>query len=206
MFSRPLYVLGAICLPLCFATTPKPHNIGPSAHNAHLEDPKCPEGFYPGTQTNTWQFTVPVGTWTNKTGSFLGQEWYTGPVNSTLGKDNTIGTTRTIHFRDTVFVDRLIEFYESPAQSVIRFTLDNGPVTLENILTFASYTEELRSMSICGGIATQYTMVATYCSDRVLFTYNFYDQYRRTMVQKVADELGVFMFDGTCPQINDRKV
>ncbi|KAG6885211.1 hypothetical protein C0993_004771 [Termitomyces sp. T159_Od127] len=165
---------------------------------APLEDPKCPHGLYPGLTTNEWQFTTPASAFINKTGSFLHGEWYTGPINSTHGKDNAIGASRDVIFGGSLFIERLVGSYNSPTQSVLRYVLANGPVEW-NHMVFGSYTEELRAMSICGGTATQYTMTATYCTNDLITVYNLYDVYRRQAVQAVANELGTLVFSGTCP-------
>ncbi|KAG6822291.1 hypothetical protein H0H92_014409, partial [Tricholoma furcatifolium] len=40
------------------------------------DDPKCPEGTYPGFETNVWQYNVPAAEFINKTGSFFKAEWF----------------------------------------------------------------------------------------------------------------------------------
>ncbi|KAG6847768.1 hypothetical protein H0H93_006099 [Arthromyces matolae] len=195
MLFRSLLVLAsAICLASCLAVRGEPQDV---THRS--DDPKCLEGFYPGFEYNVWQFNVPASTFINKTGSFLHAEWYTGPLLESHGKDNTIGATRTFPFDSGTLTERLVGHYRSPTESVIRFSLANGPVPVTNV-TFGSYTEEQRVMSICGGTATYFTMTATYCTDKEPVMYDIYERYRRNAVSTVADELGALEFGGTCPK------
>ncbi|KAG6870294.1 hypothetical protein C0995_014010, partial [Termitomyces sp. Mi166 len=165
-----------------------PNQAQDTAASGLSEDPKCMEGK-PGFQSNVWQIAVPASTWINRTASFFHSE---------CGKDNTIGATRATLFEGTsLFNNTLVGYHRSPTQSVQRFMLTNGPVSLSN-MTFYSYTEELKATSICGGTATYWTMTVTYCTDNPVGVHSFYDEYKRGKVQSLADELGASMFNGTC--------
>ncbi|KAG6835174.1 hypothetical protein H0H93_004266 [Arthromyces matolae] len=162
------------------------------------EDPKCAKGFYPGFQFNSFQLAVSSAAFINKTGSFLHGEWYSGPLSWSKGEDNTVGTVRAELFETSLLIESLVGHYRSPTQSVIRFKLDNGPVTLKEFV-IDSYTEEHRAMSICGGKAILFTMAVVYCVDNEPASYDLFDRYRIDAVQKVADELKALNFGGTCP-------
>ncbi|KAG6907378.1 hypothetical protein DXG01_009107 [Tephrocybe rancida] len=153
------------------------------------DDPTCPQGTYSGFESNVWQFNVPAREFINKTGSFFHSEWYIGPLNSTHGKDNTIGSTRTAAIGNSSFTEQLVGYYSSPTHSVIRFSLHKGPLVLDGF-ELVAYTEEFRVMSICGGTATHFSMTATYCTGKVVDAYDFYDKFRRDSVGAVAKELG----------------
>ncbi|KAG6871864.1 hypothetical protein C0995_015651 [Termitomyces sp. Mi166 len=197
-----------VAYPSIAANLDPTQDIPADARRGLSEDPKCMKGK-PGFESNVWQLTVPVNTWINKTGSFFDSAWYMGPgIISTSGTDNTVGATRTTVFDGTTLLkDTLVGSYRSPTQSVQRFALANGPVSLRSRnLRFYSYTEELRATSICGGTATHYSMTATYCTDDPERAYRFFDAYRREKVGNVAREVGAKMFNGTCPVVRRRSV
>ncbi|KAG6816088.1 hypothetical protein H0H87_008750 [Tephrocybe sp. NHM501043] len=162
------------------------------------EDPECAKGAYSGFETNIWQFNAPATQFINITGSFFHSEWYIGPLTSTTGEDNTIGSTRTAVIGNSSFTEQLVGHYRSPTQSVIRFSLHNGSLPLDGF-DLVAYTEEINVKSICGGTATYLTMTATYCTDNVAEAYDFYDKFRRDSVGAVAKELNALVFSGTCP-------
>ncbi|KAG6816089.1 hypothetical protein H0H87_008751 [Tephrocybe sp. NHM501043] len=163
------------------------------------EDPKCPKGFYSGFESNVWQFAVPAPSFIKQVGTFFHSEWYAGVPNATHGNDDTIGATRTLFFKDRLLVERLIGTYRSPTQYVQHFSrAQEKPVTIEDF-TLLTYTEEHRVMSICGGAAVHYAMTATYCTDKVVVTYDFYDRYRKAAMQILANQTGALIFEGTCP-------
>ncbi|KAG6901821.1 hypothetical protein C0995_007528 [Termitomyces sp. Mi166 len=172
--------------------------LGATARSSKGEDPKCPEGTYPGFESNVWQFNAPAAEFINKTGSFLHSEWYIGPLNATHGKDNTIGSTRTAAIGTSTFTEELVGYYRSPTLSVLRFLLANGTLPLDGF-TLATYTEEMRVMSICGGTATYFSMTAAYCTDKVVNAYDFYNKFHSDTVGTVAQELNALVFTGTCP-------
>ncbi|GLB39560.1 hypothetical protein LshimejAT787_0700700 [Lyophyllum shimeji] len=160
-------------------------------------DPQCPAPTLPGFESNVFQYNVPAEQFFNKTPSFFHTEWYTGPVNSTHGKDDTIGSTRSVIFGGAFYTERLVAFSRSPSEIMYRVVLDT-PTFFTNI-TFTSYTDELRIMSICGGSATYVSMTVTYCTDHLLRAYDGYDRYRRATVRALADELKAFVFTESCP-------
>ncbi|KAG6916189.1 hypothetical protein DXG01_008071 [Tephrocybe rancida] len=162
-------------------------------------DPKCADNMQPVFETDTFQFSVPIQTFFNATGpSFFGSVWYTGPVISTTGKDDTVGATRTGTFGGTIFRERLIDFSQSPDRILQRFVLDNGPITVGNIV-IASYTEEMVALSICGGTATWAGFTDQLCANNAAATYNLYRRARRTLVDQLADNMGALYFEGSCP-------
>ncbi|KAG6871863.1 hypothetical protein C0995_015650 [Termitomyces sp. Mi166 len=196
----------SVARPSVAANLNQTQDISVNASSGLSEDPKCTRGK-PGFESNVWQLTVPANTWIDKTGSFFNSAWYMGPgIISRSGTDNTVGATRTTVFDGTtVLKDTLVGSYRSPTQSVQRFVLANGPVSLRSQnLRFYSYTEELRATSICGGTATHYMMTATYCTNDPERAYRFFDAYRREKVGNVARELGATMFSGTCPVVRRR--
>ncbi|KAG6845411.1 hypothetical protein H0H87_009758 [Tephrocybe sp. NHM501043] len=161
----------------------------------------CPQGFYPGFEAIDWRFTgVPASTFMNKTGSFHRGEWYTGPLNGTHGIDNTVGATRDAFDPDSApIIERLVYFHRTPEEWIMRFVLDNeGPVVVRKVV-LAAYVEEFRAESICGGKATFFSMTATYCSKKVVAAYSLFEDFRRGVMKRLADELGALSFDGTCP-------
>ncbi|KAF8064960.1 hypothetical protein FPV67DRAFT_162601 [Lyophyllum atratum] len=192
MFTRTFFLLAATLL-LPLVASAAPGNI-----ITHL-DPKCPPSALPGFETNTFQYNVPAAEFFNKTGSFFHSEWYTGPIASTHGKDNTPGSTRSGNFSGTPFTERLVAYSRTPTQLTQQFTLAMPEPIVFDGVTFTGYTEELRFMSICGGTATYIGMTSVYCTDRVAKAYALYDKIRRGAIGKVGDELGAFVFAGTCP-------
>ncbi|KAG6839783.1 hypothetical protein C0991_011698 [Blastosporella zonata] len=162
------------------------------------DDPKCPQGAYPGFESNIWQFNAPATEFINKTGSFFHSEWYIGPLNSTHGEDNVVGSTRTAAIGNSSFTEQLVGHYSSPTHSVLRFSLHNGALLLDGFKLVA-YMEEFRVMSICGGTATHFSMTATYCTDKIIEAYDFYDTFRRNAVGAIAKDLNALIFAGTCP-------
>lgn len=117
---------------------------------------------------------------------------------ATRGKDNTVGSTRTAAVSNSTFTEELVGHYRTPTQSVLRFSLHHGTLPLNNF-TLTTYTEEMRAMSICGGTATYVSMTATYCTDKVVNAYDFYNTFRSDAVGAVAKELNALEFVGTCP-------
>ncbi|KAF8064959.1 hypothetical protein FPV67DRAFT_1583743 [Lyophyllum atratum] len=162
-------------------------------------DPKCPPSTLPGFETNAFQYNVPAAGFFNKTGTFFHSEWYTGPVSSTRGTDNIIGSTRSATLDGTAFTERLVRYSRSPTELVLGFALFTPKPIVFHGVTFSSYTEEFRFLSICGGEGTYISMTVVYCTDRVGQAYDLYDWFRRTRVGRVADELGADVFAGTCP-------
>ncbi|KAG6825910.1 hypothetical protein H0H92_001880 [Tricholoma furcatifolium] len=122
-----------------------------------------------------------------------------GPeINSTTGKDNTVGATRTVIFENITWVERLVGYHSTATESAMEFSLANGPVLYAGT-QITTYTEQFFAKSICGGTAVYYAMTVTFCSNKNAKLYDIYDKYRRAAVQKVADELGAYVFSGTCP-------
>ncbi|KAG6885212.1 hypothetical protein C0993_004772 [Termitomyces sp. T159_Od127] len=172
--------------------------LGATVNPRKVEDPQCKKGTHSGFESNVWQFNVPAAEFIDKTGSFFHSEWYIGPVIATHGKDNSVGSTRTGAVGNSTFTEELVGHYRTPTQSVLRFSLHNGTLPLDG-LTLATYTEEMRVMSICGGTATYVSMTATYCTDKVVKAYDFYNTFRSDAVSAVAKELHALEFVGTCP-------
>ncbi|GLB39638.1 hypothetical protein LshimejAT787_0701480 [Lyophyllum shimeji] len=168
-------------------------------------DPKCPPSTFSGFESNVFQYNVPAERFYNKTGSFFRSEWYTGPLTSTHGTDNTVGATRSGNYSGTFFTERLVGYSRSPDELVMRFTLATPGGVVFSGARIKSYTEEMRVMSICGGSATYFSMTAVFCADKVGKVYDLYDGLRRAAVGAVAEQLGALVFDGTCPAtpVND---
>ncbi|RDB17320.1 hypothetical protein Hypma_001893 [Hypsizygus marmoreus] len=179
---------------------------GQTENKHHLDplDPKCPQGQYPGFEVNTFQFDVPAAKFYDATGSFFHSEWYSGPIASTHGKDNTPGATRNATFNGTTYRERLVEYSRSPSKLILRYTLDSGLVVFvtgagpHDTIAFGSYTEELGLYSICAGRATYFTLTAVYCTDKVATAYDGYDRLKRAAIADVAVAVGAKVFDGTC--------
>lgn len=195
MFSHVLSAIAALLLLplLCQAAAV------PSGGNV---DPKCPHGSYAGFEASVFQYDVPATKFFNKMGSFLHSEWYTGPLDSTKGKDNTVGSTRSGNFSGTLFTERLVGYSRSATDLSLSYVLDQGPVTFEGVKLFL-YTEELGIESICGGRATFITFTAIFCEAKPGGGYDFYDRVRRDAVGAVATELGAKIFAGSCPVRKD---
>ncbi|KAF8056277.1 hypothetical protein FPV67DRAFT_1730388 [Lyophyllum atratum] len=192
MFTRTFLIAATLLLPLVSYAASAPPGI------PHL-DPKCPPSALPGFETNTFQYNVPAAKFFNKTGSFFHSEWYTGPISSTHGKDNTPGSTRSGIFNGvTPFTELLTSYSLTPTALTQQFTLSGPPLVFGGV-TLTSYTEELRFTSICGGEATYISMTVGYCTDGVGQAYALYDKVRRGAIGGVGDELGAFVFGGTCP-------
>ncbi|KAG6874773.1 hypothetical protein C0992_006606 [Termitomyces sp. T32_za158] len=187
MLFRALLIASSVLLTLGAAVSPK-----------KVEDPQCKKGTYSGFESNVWQFNVPAAEFINKTGSFFHSEWYIGSVIATRGKDNTVGSTRTGAVDNSTFTEELVGHYRTPTQSVLRFSLHNGTLPLDGF-SLTMYTEEMRVMSICGGTASYVSMTATYCTDKVVNAYDFYNTFRSGAVSAVAKELNALEFVGTCP-------
>ncbi|KAG6830362.1 hypothetical protein H0H87_008308 [Tephrocybe sp. NHM501043] len=205
MFKRALFILGAIVAPqLSLAAVASMSRVVDQVQldEATHSDWKCPKGFHHGFESISWHVGgMHASTFMNKTGSFLHGEWYDGPITETSGTDNTVGATRTSLDPDgPPIVERLTYYYRTPKEWVMRFVLDNKtPVVIEKMV-FASYDEEIRAESICGGKATYLSMTATYCSEKVAEAYSLFDLYRRRVMLDLETNLGVLVFDGTCPK------
>jgi len=180
-----------ILVPMAFLSTSAALGTG-----EHL-DPKCPSTMLPGFQINTFQFNVPAEGFYEKIGSFFHAEWYDGPLNSTHGKDNTVGSTRSGTIAGTFYTNRLVAYEHSSNQLMFQYVLDNAPVTFGGT-TFTSWAEEMQIMSICGGSATYITMTVVYCTNKPAKAYDGYDSIRRSSIGTVANQLNALMFLGTC--------
>ncbi|KAF8074671.1 hypothetical protein FPV67DRAFT_592426 [Lyophyllum atratum] len=191
MLAWILLVAAAILAPSCSAkpvVTPTPENF----------DPKCGEGMQTGFEMDTFQYNVPAEKFFEKMGTYFNSEWYIGPLLESTGEDDTVGATRSGEFNGTYFRERLVDFSKSPDRLMHRFTLDNGPIAFGTVM-YASYTEEMVVLSICGGTATFISFNDVYCAEDGPAAYNIYHRARRLLMDKLADDLGALIFSGTCP-------
>ncbi|KAG6832118.1 hypothetical protein H0H87_002631 [Tephrocybe sp. NHM501043] len=171
-----------------------------SAQLTQLEnfDPECSPDMQPGFETDIVQFNVPIQTFFNATGTYFGSVWYTGPLISTTGEDDTIGATRTGNFSGTIFRERLVDISQTPDRFMHRFTLDNGPISFFGV-SYSSYTEEMVVQGICQGTATWVSFTDKYCADDATSAFSIYRRSRRTLMDALADKMGARYLEGSCP-------
>ncbi|KAG6825911.1 hypothetical protein H0H92_001881 [Tricholoma furcatifolium] len=74
MLAHTVFIFAVIYLSQLCSVVATFDPEAPMTTLAKSDDPKCSEGFYPGFETNAWQFTVPLDAWLSKTGSFLHAE------------------------------------------------------------------------------------------------------------------------------------
>jgi len=168
-------------------------------------DVQCASGYSPGFQQSSFQYDIPVAAFINATGSFFHSEWYSGPLNSTNGTDNTPGATRSGNFGGTPFTERLVGYTRSPNRLLIQYVLNSGPVTFPTTpkpVDASSYFEEYTVSSICAGTGTYVTLTASYCTKTLTGSYNLYVTFRREVMATLANTLGAQLFDGSCPVVS----
>ncbi len=115
-----------------------------------------------------------------------------------------MGATRAGDTEGFAFEERLVRVFKDDAEAMIAYV---GEIPIQfpdpsggKVVSYLSYTEELRLISICGGTATLVHMWVVYCGDDVVHAWDGWDRYRRGAVDAIIVGEGGQDFKGTCPQ------
>lgn len=126
------------------------------------------------------------------------------------GKDNTVGTTREVHWAGIPFEEKLTRYKKSENGLDMVWKLNNGPLSfpptsvLSHVDSFVveGYTNRFEVTSICGGTATMVHFPGFWCANKPVASYDLVVRLKATALSGVSLKLkAAILRDGACPTI-----
>ncbi|KAJ7631408.1 hypothetical protein DFH06DRAFT_703293 [Mycena polygramma] len=165
-------------------------------------DIHCGQDSHASFVHNSYTFNTPLDTFTNVTKSFFNVGWYAGSVvTNTTGVDNVPGATRSGPFGGATYHETLT-MYSMRSDAFIFSLKGKGFTTAPPApsVRFDSYTETMRSESICGGTATYIDIISHICSNNQVVAYDLFYGLHMATFPGVFAGMGVTVMAGDCPQ------